>query len=399
MVRADAEQVRYDTTACLDDDGYQVNDPYVPNRRSDERCEFDVVLDGDGARRLRTLRSTGTSRSTSSSSAPGSRACRPRGSWSSAGVSVAVLEAGQVAASTTGFTTAKVSVLHTLRVRPHHEGTFGRDGSHGVRGVAAGRLGAGVRARRAARDRLRPRAPAVGHVRHEAPVAFVRSRLRRRPRARRGCGRPCSAPPGCRTAWRPRSRSRTRRSSTRASTCSALADAITDRGGLIFEDDPRRGLAPRCRTQDHHREGHTVTARRRRRRDPLPDLRPCAAVRSAACRRPTWSWPVRSTRRRPGRHVHHARDEDHGRCAPPRCQTAGASSIVTGREAHAGRTGRRASGTSDSRRWTRERFPVSELTHRWSAQDNHTPDGSRSSARCTSARSTRSWRPASAAGA
>lgn len=287
------------------------------------------------------------------------------------GRSVAVLEAGRVAASTTGFTTAKLSVLHTFVYDRITKG-FGRAATTAY---AASQQAALERVFELAEqleiDCDLERRPSVTYVTNTGRVREVEAEAA----AARAAGlrttvqRATGLPYGVASAVQIENQAQFHPRKYLL----GLADAITGRGGLIFEDTRAVGLAPRSGPKITTSQGYIVTA------DdvvvathyPIFD-RALLFARLRAQADLVVAGPI------------DADDDPGGMFITPETRTRSVRTaplpdgrrllVVTGEKHVPG-----ASGTSKRQArleaWTRERFPVSELTHRWSAQDTHTPDG------------------------
>ena len=290
------------------------------------------------------------------------------------GRSVAVLEAGRIAADTTGFTTAKVSVLHTF-IYDHVARTFGPEAAtsyaqsqqSAVERVASlvDTLGISCGFERAASYTYVTEARGVERVRAEVDAALAAGLAAE---FVEDAGLPFPIAAAARVDGQAQFHPRRY--------LLAIAEALTARGGMIFEQTRAVGLKQGALCRVSTEDGPTVTAR---------DV-------VVATHYPVFDRALLFTRLRPNAELvvagPIAADRDpHGMFITPELKTRSVRTapltdgrrllIVTGEQHTPGAVGKGGvRGRLDRlSAWTREHFAVDELTHRWQAQDNHTPDG------------------------
>jgi glycine/D-amino acid oxidase-like deaminating enzyme/nitrite reductase/ring-hydroxylating ferredoxin subunit len=289
------------------------------------------------------------------------------------GRSVAVLEAGLVAADTTGFTTAKVTALHTF-IYDHLARNFGPPAAASYaqsQQAAVERVAELVRRLEIACDL--ERTAAYSYVTQSADLSRVRAEVD----AARSAGLPADfvqetglpfpVAGAVRVADQAQFHPR--------SYVLALAEAITARGGRIYEQTRAVGLRGGEPSRVRTEPGPVVSARdvvvathypvldrallfaRLRPRAELVVAGPIDAAADPEGMYITPEAGTRSVRTAPlpdGRRLLIVTGEHH---------TPGAAG-------HAGVRGRLDRLST----WARDHFDVPELTYRWAAQDNHTPD-------------------------
>ena len=290
------------------------------------------------------------------------------------GRSVAVLEARRIAADTTGFTTAKVSVLHTF-VYDHVARAFGAEAATFY-----------ARSQQFAVERVASlvdeldlscgfeRSASYTYVTEQNGVAKVRAEAA----AARAAGLPAEVvqdtglPYPVAAAVRVDGQAQFHPREYLL----GLADALVARGGAIYEHTRATGLKQGSRCRVSTEAGPTVSAR---------DV-------VVATHYPVFDRALLFTRLRPhaelvvagsiaadddpnGMFITTELDNRSVRTAP--LPDGSRLLIVTGEHHVPGSPGRggvrrrleRLSG------WAREHFAVDDLTYHWEAQDNHTPDG------------------------
>jgi glycine/D-amino acid oxidase-like deaminating enzyme/nitrite reductase/ring-hydroxylating ferredoxin subunit len=289
------------------------------------------------------------------------------------GRSVAVLEAGQVAADTTGFTTAKVTALHTF-IYDHLSRTFGppaaasyaRSQQAAVERVAdlVQQLGMSCGLERTAAYTYVTQTSALGRVHAEVDAAraaglaaeFVEE-----------TGLPFPVAGAVRVPDQAQFHPR--------SYVLALADAITERGGTIYERTRAVGLRGGTSSRVQTEPGPTVTARSVvvATHYPVLDrallfarLRPHAELVVAG--------PIAADSDPGGMYITPEAETRSVRTAP--LPDGRRLLVVTGEHHTPGAAGGNGVRGQLERlsAWARDRFDVPELTYTWAAQDNHTPD-------------------------
>ena len=287
-----------------------------------------------------------------------------------AGRRVVLLEAGRIAAGVTGHTTAKLSVLHTL-VYARVRATFGADAA---RAYATSQQGAVERvaevSARLGVDCDFERVPAYTYVEAADGLEVLRTEME----AAREAGLPASFVGDTSLPFPVAGAVRVENQAQfhPRKYLLALAADLTRRGGLIFENTRATGLDEGHPSTITTADGRTVRARH-------------VVV---ATHYPVFDRALLFTRLEPRRElvvaapIPAARDP-HGVYLTPEQNTRSVRTapwhdgqrllIVTGEHF--------TPGTSDPAErwdrlaaWSRERFGVTGITHRWAAQDNSTTD-------------------------
>jgi glycine/D-amino acid oxidase-like deaminating enzyme/nitrite reductase/ring-hydroxylating ferredoxin subunit len=284
------------------------------------------------------------------------------------GASVVLVEADRLAAGTTGYTTAKVTALHGL-VYDTLERSLGGEASRTY--AAANQAGVAQVARlvdELAIECAFERLPAFTYTERSEGVAAIQSEVE----AARRAGLPATfttetdLPYPVRGAIRLEDQAQfhPRRY------CLGLARALADAGGAVHEGTRVLGVEEGgpCRVRTEHgelRAGHVVLATH------LPVVDPAALF---ARTHPSRSYALGVTLDGPAPRGMYLSAEEPTRSVRP--ITAGGHEAVLGGEGH--KVGHDPDTTrryEALERWARDRFGVTEIGYRWSAQDYVPADG------------------------
>jgi glycine/D-amino acid oxidase-like deaminating enzyme/nitrite reductase/ring-hydroxylating ferredoxin subunit len=288
-----------------------------------------------------------------------------------AGHSVAVLEAGRILTGVTGYTTAKLSSLHTL-VYAKISRAFGADAA---RLYAESQQSAVERAVDLAAelgiDCDMERVPGFTYVESEAGIPQVREEVD----AAREAGLDASfvSDTGLPFPVAGAIRVENQAQFHPRKYLLALAENLSRRGGRVFERTRAVGLdeGEPCRVTTE--QGHTVTAGEVVVTTHYPVFdRALLFARLSARRELVVAGPIPVERDPGGIYITPEENTRSVRTAPHR--DGQRLLIVTGEHFTPGT----ADVTERYERlltWTRDRFPGVDITHRWAAQDNSTTDG------------------------
>ncbi|MGV9881533.1 FAD-dependent oxidoreductase [Streptomyces sp. NPDC003006] len=288
------------------------------------------------------------------------------------GRTVAVLEADRIAAGVTGYTTAKLSSLHSLvyeRLRrtrgPEAAHLYARSQQEAVEHVAAvcNEVGIDCRLERAPAYTFTTRADGTDELRAEAAAAREAGLPAQYTEV---TGLPFAVAGAVRVddqaQFHPRAY------------LLALAEDLRARGGVIRERTRVTGLREGSPCKVTAESGHTVTAQSVVVATHYPVFdRALLFARLSASRELVVAAPLAPGQDPDGMYITLEEGKRSVRTAPYG-DDGGRLLIVTG-EGFTPGTGDPAAGFRALDAWTRERFDVGETAYRWAAQDNSVTDG------------------------